>query len=378
MKYKEVIKFYFLLLLLLPIFLIIAIYVYDPLQIYHKSWISEKLRLHKNMRLQASGIINNYQFDSMLLGTCMLQNSSSLDASQKFGGNFVNMSLSGADFYERNYILNYALKKKKIKRVIYSLDSYYLSQRTGDKEYPVSTFSYLYDNNIFNNMKVYWNDKFLSCLGSMSLSEKCIGKENSLDQPNNFMKLYGEEYRGFGKWLNDASKMSIISELDKKYKKIDPKEEINHDIEKEFLKAKEYIDKYIFGIVSKHQTTEFIFFFPPYARIKTYTMLQKNSKSFNIHKKIVKYMAYEGSKYKNMKLFAFGDRQFLDNLNNYLDFEHYTPNINTLMLNDFAENKGLLTIQNVDAYLRKMTHNVYTYDTTEYKNRIRDYLKNKH
>ena len=77
------------------------------------------------MRQQAAGIINNYEFDSIILGTSMLENTSAKEAGEKLGGKFMNISLSGSNFYERSFVLEYALRKKEIKKIIYSLDEYF-------------------------------------------------------------------------------------------------------------------------------------------------------------------------------------------------------------------------------------------------------------
>lgn len=68
--------------------------------------------LHPNMRFQAAGIANIYDFDSIILGTSMLENTSSADCNEKIGGTFVNVSLSGSNYFERSIVLNYFLHKK--------------------------------------------------------------------------------------------------------------------------------------------------------------------------------------------------------------------------------------------------------------------------
>ena len=40
------------------------------------------------MRLQAAGVINNFDFDSVVFGSSMLENTSAKEASKKLGGNF--------------------------------------------------------------------------------------------------------------------------------------------------------------------------------------------------------------------------------------------------------------------------------------------------
>ena len=57
-------KLYFFIILLPIVFLGLVVpigfYVYDPLQIFHKHWFVPENTLNSNMRLQAAGLINNY------------------------------------------------------------------------------------------------------------------------------------------------------------------------------------------------------------------------------------------------------------------------------------------------------------------------------
>ena len=55
----------------------ILLFIYDPLYLYHKSWIDKNERLHSDMRIQGAGVINNYDFDSIILGSSMLMGMSS-------------------------------------------------------------------------------------------------------------------------------------------------------------------------------------------------------------------------------------------------------------------------------------------------------------
>lgn len=68
--------------------------------------------MYYSMREQAAGIINSFEFDSVILGTSMLENTSAREASQKIGGIFVNISLAGSSFYERAIVLKKVLQKK--------------------------------------------------------------------------------------------------------------------------------------------------------------------------------------------------------------------------------------------------------------------------
>lgn len=106
---------------ILAVILLGMIYIYDPLQIFHKSFF-DKPKFFVEMRLGAKGIIEHYDHDSYILGSSMLQNTSAMEASQKLGGKFVNISPANSSVAEKSIILNFLFKHKKPKNIIYSLD----------------------------------------------------------------------------------------------------------------------------------------------------------------------------------------------------------------------------------------------------------------
>lgn len=78
-------KFIFISLLYpLPFVVIILglIYIYDPLQIFHKPYFREAT-FFTDMRKQALGIIKHYKFDSYIIDTSMLENTDSKEATNK-------------------------------------------------------------------------------------------------------------------------------------------------------------------------------------------------------------------------------------------------------------------------------------------------------
>lgn len=67
------------------------------------------------MANQAKGIIDNTDFNGVILGTSMLENTSAKEAGEKLGNKWVNLSIKGANFEDRNIIFKYITKHKKNK-----------------------------------------------------------------------------------------------------------------------------------------------------------------------------------------------------------------------------------------------------------------------
>ena len=177
MKNKKNISIFFITFLLTIISFLGTMFIFDPLQLFHKHWNNDN-KLVPYMRQQAAGIINQYEFDSIILGSSIFENTSAREASKILGGKFVNLSLEGSTFATCSLILKYALEKKTIKQVLYSLD---ISALILPIHRDTSDFDYLYDNNKFNDLLAYQNSKYLYCLLNDDL---CFGNNIDLNRAN--------------------------------------------------------------------------------------------------------------------------------------------------------------------------------------------------
>lgn len=383
--YKKAIKIYLTIVLLIPFMIISIFYYYDPIQIFHKSFITKDLHLHSNMRQQAAGIINNYEFDSIIIGTSMLENTSSIEASEVLGGNFINISLSGSNFYERNIILSYALKKKEINKVIYSLDAFgYFDQTKGDISSLFQTFNFLYDNNPFNDFKVYWNNKFIHCILTFSENDECIGNKTTLEYPNAWFnsEFYSQKFGGIDNWFkleNNEQIKDSFSEIVSTSNKIKKGEvESLNGIEEKIIKAKENINEYLLKNVSNFPNTRFIMIFPPYSRMQYAIWKQQDLPNYEIHKAIIEYITYKSNEYKNLEIYGFEDNDFLDDISNYKDLGHYHQSINSIILNNIRNKIGLLTKNNVNSYIKISEEKAENYNIFEIADKISKYLKDEY
>jgi hypothetical protein len=334
------------------------------------------------MRQQAAGIINNFEFDSIIIGTSMLENTSSFEASKILGGNFVNISLSGSNYFERGEVLNYALNNKNIQTVIYSLDSVYIGLDKIHKSYPIETFDYLYDDNLFNDFKVYWNDKFFKCILKFSNEPLCIGDKKTLEYPNVWFtnSRHSDRFGGLDNWFKAKNNNQIkdaFSSIVATSQKIKKGEKVSLDgIEEKIVKSKEYVNEYLLENVKKYKDTKFIFVFPPYSRMAYAQWRQYNLPYYEIHKAIIKYLVEQSSIYKNLEIYGYEDKEFLDDIVNYKDLSHYHQNINSQMLQSFKNKTELLTIENVDNYINVAEEKALNYNIFEISDKIEEYLKN--
>lgn len=356
MTYK---KFVFLSILIpLPIIFALGIllYVYDPLRLYHKPWFRDDT-YYPDIRLQAKSIIDNNDFDSVIIGSSMLENTSAKEASEKLNANFVNLSAGGSVFKERTIILNYLLKSKNIKNVIYSLDGYSLVNLDNNRTF--NHYDYLYDDNLFNDFKIYINKKFIFCASVFSKSQKCVGEINDLE---NLTSWYKENEKNFGD-INNWNKKSINHIL-QELSNINNK---NKYIKLNTKKNQKYIDDNIINFIKQNKYINFYIIIPAYSRlfykIDKYTeyKIDKNI-YYSIYKKSLIYLAQECEKYPNVKIYGFDDLDYADDIANYKDPVHYNIDMNSMQLDAIKNNTHILTTENINEYFKIMEEKIISYD----------------
>jgi len=373
MHFKALIKRFFLIDIAVVMVILIGLGVYDPLHIFHKSWVTENDRVHGNMRLQAAGIINNYDFDSFIIGTSMMKGSSAILASEKLGGKFVNLSSDGSGIFERKYIIDYALRKKNVKSVIISFDTGLdVNLKKQHHRFSTDRFDFLYDEILINDVKAYWNTKFMGCLVRLSTSSECLGSEREVPRPLEwFDEIHktNQKISGIENWVH--SKKGRGKAVHSRVQR-----HLNHPIasEEEYNEklglTQEIINESLFSLIEDNEGTDFHIVFPPYSRFLYSLWKFKNPYKYQLYQETLRYLVQEGSKYKNLKIYSFDDMKYLDDLNNYRDMRHYNTDMNEAMLDSIVEGKHLITTENMDSFIASIDKVNSSYDLDKSLNYI--------
>lgn len=373
MKNKTILIIFFMPITIFA-FIIFGLFIADPLQLLHP--YSKKKGFISNARHQMLNIINEYSFDSIILGSSMLENTSSKESSNILGGKFMNLSLSGADFNTRSIILNYTLKNKKIKKVIYSLDDSDLVELKVSK---TNNFDFLYDDNKLNDARLYVNAKYLICsiFNSHCLADKDIDRPFAWYQS----RVHSKRFGGLDNWFKSNNDSQIRKAFKSILKSIEQiklnKKEIDINLKSNLEKLKQNINTTLIKYISSYPDTKFILIIPPYSRIKYAINAQYKVSSFEKYKSSIKYLVLKSSEYSNLSIYGWGNHSFIDDITNYKDLHHYEYKINSWMLGAIREQEGLLNISNIDDYLDIFTKKALSYDLFELGEKIDYYLKSK-
>ncbi|WP_278347771.1 hypothetical protein [Helicobacter pullorum] len=338
----------------LPVVVVLfgILWLYDPLQLFHKP-IFRETTFFGDMRLAARGIIRYYDFDSVILGTSMLENTSAKEAGEKLGGKWVNLSLINSSYDERAVVLEYLFGYKKPQKIIYSLESFTIASIKDS-----SRFDYLYDENPLDDFKVYLNDKFILCALAWRESKDCTGRdlEELLKWSNHedLKILFG----GFEKWLKYGKKETIAMLKNIKDTPFVVKKD-NFDLEKQ----RSYIQTYVLDFVAENPQTQFYFIVPTYSRL-SYRIGSGDfdNKVFYNRALNLKWFVQELEKYPNAKIYGFDTLDYADDIANYRDFTHYNVDMNSLHLDSIRGEKHILDSNNIDSYLKVMEDKIKNYD----------------
>ena len=345
----------------------ILIYLYDPLQAYHKPFFREP-SFSSDMRIQNKGIIKHYDFDSFIIGTSMLRNTSANEAVARLGGKWVNISMDGSAFNERAVVLGYLFKTKNVKQIIGSLDGHSWLGEANTKH-----FAFLYDGVEFNDIRVYFNKKIILCALNFSKNQECVG-EKDLETLTNWAKDKGNSSRfgGLNKWLENKDNGQIKDTLAKLQALAKAQTLPTYDFKphtNSIKSSQEMLEKNVLRFVRQNPNTKFHFVFPTYSRLSY--RLDNNATGYAKTKIVLKWLVSEAQNLPNMKIYGFDDLTYADEIANYKDLTHYNVDMNSMQLDAIASGTHILTPQNIDAYLATMEAKIKAYDLTPLINEIK-------
>ncbi|MCI5212080.1 MAG: hypothetical protein D3910_25610 [Candidatus Electrothrix sp. ATG2] len=120
--------------------------------------------------------------------------------------------------------------------------------------------------------------------------------------------------------------------------------------------------EYIFPFIEKHPDTKFFFFFPPYSRLWYSIQEQYYTGYYQSYLFFIEDVVRTVSSYSNVRVFGFDDMEFTGDIANYKDQSHYHKDINSKLLELMAATEGVLTEDNIDDYLERISTAAHDYN----------------
>lgn len=322
----------------------------DPYFHYHKPVASLKYEL-TNQRSQNDGILKHFDYNGIITGTSMTENFKTSEADKLFGAEFVKTPFSGGSYKEISQEVEKGIKsQEEVKYVIRSLDRFaLLCADKDDMRNELGTHpTYLYDNNIFNDVKYVFNKDILFNIDLPLLMERSKGEKGGITSFDEYCNWSDSFEYGKEAVLGDRESFE-------KSKEISPLTDEELDMVKGNVKQN------IIDLANKYPDVQFYYFLPPYSIVWWGDMYTQGTieKQIQMEKAAIEEILNNS----NIKLFGFDDNfDLITNLDNYKDKLHYGEWINSDMLYNMKNETGLLTLDNYEEYLNNVYEFYSNYD----------------
>lgn len=311
-------KFFYITLLLIFLGLLILggfTYIVDPQQQfrYNKNYVSGEQRIIN------LGLANNYNYETVIIGTSTSENILKEDVDKLFNTNSVNLSIMGATAFENRRLLNEIINKKGVKTIIYGLDY----------------FSYNYDINQEREKIINYQEginiiKYLFSISSLESDLKILIKEildkNEKDWINRW-SYWGDEFSYSKELALDFSENTKNGRQNLGQLKI---AKAGYNL-KNLVENLSELEK----IIEKNKKIEYKIYLPPYSIL--YWDILEEYGSLNIILEFKKSLIERLSRYKNVKVYDFQEKELIKNLDNYKDSVHYSPKINLYIVESISK-----------------------------------------
>lgn len=283
-----------------------------------------------NSRLVTPGLIKNYDYDTVLIGSSMIQNTDMGLFREILGGKPLKITTGAISLTEIQKLTEKINEVGKAKHFYICLDQYlFAPEKWGDMDrFP----DYLLDNSLWNDYRYLlgyetWM-RFIPIDLGLSAAKKL-----GISLPEKFTRAMRidalEDWRDDWTFGAEAT-LSLYSP---------PPQGTSFDPEATLARMKTRFGEYISQL--DFENGDYTFFFPPYSALYwNYAREAGNAETY------LAFKAYAEGKLlecKNVRVFDFQNADFVTDLDNYKDYTHYAPEINDRMLGCFSSGEYLVT-----------------------------------
>ena len=321
----------------------------DPFQYLRKMsppYFSSKIRI------QNAGLIKNYPYDSVVVGTSRSMNFYRTDIQTIFGWDPLKITMAGSSPHEQFTALEFALKTGKVKRVLWGVDVgvFYSTQVDALKEeFPAP----LYSNE---------ETRFLYYLFNMTtlfVSVRNLAFKLGLKTPNDF----NIDIAKYNNILLDKS-IGELKELRAWYKKRTHSKSLPVKPSKKYLEKN--INQNMLSLIQAYPDVIFYILILPY-NIMCHLPLEKESLEYQNAAYIDFFRLFSEAvlPQKNVKAFDFlTQKEFVCDFKKYHDTTHFYPFVSKKILEDVSHNHYRLEQDDIPFVIekfKKMVLDFYDY-----------------
>ena len=316
-------------------------YMTDPLLRYGKE--SGLFSYYQYSELYSNpGIARNYDYDTVMVGTSMIENTDVAQCNELFDCNMVRLPYSGGHCYNMKKILDICFEsKQELKAVYWELDEFQLLSDHTVARYPLPEYLYRRDHkedlSYLLNLDIFYHYTINNVLGTIRGETQPAART-------------GETLSG------DFSREGALRSYSRP-QQITEKKEFDY-----FKNVFELNLKYnIVPLIEENPNTQFVFFMVPFSML--FWDREMRSGTFDATVYALECAIDHLLDYDNVKIYFYRDRwDVAEDLDNYKDYIHYGAWINSEVSLWIAADEGRVTRHNYQEILDGLRAFVYAYD----------------
>lgn len=271
------------------------------------------------------GLIRNYDFDTVITGTSLVQDILPSQVDSLVSNKTINFAISGSSIHEQIILLNWIIKNKKVKNIIWEIrptnlfgNPYQIQKKQFD--FP----RYLYnENNIFTVLKLLSEPYVIQ----QSIKKIVFKNKNLFKIENNY------DYFQYNKIIERKfGKEVVLKKLKRK--------EINQTTDFDINNANINVEN-ILSFIEQNKNIKFYVFIPPIPTLNLSLLKSTSFKNYELYM-TVKYdcLIEKLKKIPNVSFFDFQDDfQVTDNLDNYRDLLHFNKSTSAYIIDQIFSSK---------------------------------------
>jgi hypothetical protein len=305
----------------------LAVYLLDPFYHYHKPWFGLKSVLNEK-EYQVPGSLRHYEYDSVLVGSSVVENNDNAWYDEAFGGTTIKAVRSYGGVADLVWYLNLAFESQDIRQVFFNLDPSSLTQETETTFEASGCPMYLYDSNPFNDIQYLLNKTVL-----LEKIPYLLAQSLSSDYNEGLSYNWAE-----GK---DFSENGVLTHY---VRKREASEALPAEAKKQQLEDNLAL---LTEVVEKHPETQFYFFLPPYSMIWWDDAVRSGLEEVYLYDE--EQAAKTLLQYENVRFFDFQNMtETVTDLNRYMDTVHFDPQTNYEICQALAAGECEVTDENLE------------------------------
>lgn len=288
------------------------------------------------------GIARNYSYDTVLVGTSMIQNTDVQECNEVFGCDMVRLPYSGGTCYNMKTILDVCFESgNDIRTVYWELDEFQIFSDHDAPRYPLPEYLYRADHrqdlSYLLNLDIFYHYTLNNVLGTLRGAHQPAARE-------------GETFTG------DFSRAGALAAYQRRERTAAPLASTAY-----LEKAEQNLEHNIIPLLEENPETEFVFFVVPFSILYWDNEAQRGTLDATLCG--MEYAIGRLLEYDNVRIHFYHDRwDIATDLDNYKDYSHYGSWINSWITRAIADGEGRLTRENYGAVLDDMGAWLEAYD----------------